>query len=93
VFEVYDGTGYAVGMTPRQHRVERDDVSGFYRVILDVIREFNPYYVGTWVNPDDGLIYIDPIAILDDLEDAIALGVENNQIAIFNLDTMEEIRL
>ena len=37
--------------------------------------------------------YFDATVIGDDLETALILGRRNNQIAIFDLENMEEIRL
>ena len=42
---------------------------------------------------ESGLYYYDATVVVDNLADAIELGRLNGQIAIFCLDTMEEIRL
>lgn len=47
--------------------------------------------VGTWHNPDDGLTYIDVIALLPDKKTAVRLGRQFDQIAIFDLARQETI--
>jgi hypothetical protein len=47
--------------------------------------------IGTWVN--DGVIHIDPVAVIDGRDDAIALARKYNQLAIYNLATGEEVSL
>lgn len=49
--------------------------------------------LGGWYNSEDGQYYYDAVIICDSLEEAIKLGRENGQIAIFDLNNMEEIRL
>ena len=49
--------------------------------------------VGGWYNTENKQYYFDAVIIVDDLETAKRLGRENKQIAIFNLNTFEEIRL
>lgn len=50
-------------------------------------------YVGGWLDQESGLYYYDATVVVDNLAEAIELGRLNGQIAIFCLDTMEEIRL
>lgn len=49
--------------------------------------------IGGWLDTESGLYYYDASIIVDDLDIAIQLGKANNQLAIFNLNTYEEIRL
>lgn len=49
--------------------------------------------VGGWFNEENGMFYYDSIRIFTDLEKAKRFGRENNQIAIFNLTTLELIKL
>lgn len=49
--------------------------------------------LGGWKNSENGKFYFDAVIICDSLNEAIKLGHENKQIAIFNLDTLEEIKL
>ena len=50
-------------------------------------------YVGGWLYQESGLYYYDATVVVDNLADAIELGRLNGQIAIFDLNNMEEIRL
>ena len=49
--------------------------------------------VGGWLDTESGLYYFDASYIVEDLETAKSLGIANGQIAIFNLNTLQEIRL
>ena len=45
--------------------------------------------LGTWVN--EGIVYLDLSENVGSREQALALGKERNQLAIFNLETFEEV--
>lgn len=51
--------------------------------------------VGGWFNEADGKYYFDSNKVFNanELYDAIAFGLDNDQIAIFDIDNMREIRL
>lgn len=49
--------------------------------------------LGGWLDSETNIFYFDSCKIFKDLEEAIKFGKENNQIAIFDLDTLTEIRL
>ena len=49
--------------------------------------------VGGWLNEENGMFYYDSVRIFTDLEKAKQFGRENNQTAIFNLTTLELIKL
>lgn len=48
---------------------------------------------GGWHDSESGLYYYDATVIFDDRVEAIEAGRANDQIAIFNLANLEEIRL
>ena len=48
-------------------------------------------YIGTWT--EEGSVYIDGVDIIPERADAIRLGTERGEIAIYNLDTQETVRL
>ena len=48
--------------------------------------------VGLWYNAEDDATYRDIVAILSDRQEAIALAAKYNQIAIFDLQTLTEIK-
>ena len=70
-----------------------DKKGGLAKVIAYVSKHPEINAVGGWFNKDNNQYYFDATIIVDDLSAAVALGRANNQIAIFNLDTLEEIRL
>lgn len=50
-------------------------------------------FIGGWLNEENGDYYFDSVAVIQDRAEAIALGVANEQLAIFHLDEMEVITL
>ena len=48
---------------------------------------------GGWYDSESGLYYYDATVIFEDREEAIEAGRANEQIAIFDLANLEEIRL
>ena len=51
--------------------------------------------VGGWFNETDGKYYFDSNKVFDinELEQAVEFGIKNEQLAIFDIDNMREIRL
>lgn len=49
--------------------------------------------VGGWYNSENNKFYYDAVIVCNTLEEAVNLGRANNQIAIFNLNTLDEVRL
>jgi hypothetical protein len=47
--------------------------------------------VGFWLN--DGTLYVDAVQIIEDEAEAVELGTARNELAIFNIGTMTEIKL
>ena len=50
-------------------------------------------YVGSWLDPETGLMHFDISTHVRDRDLAIALGERRQEIAIFDLNTMSDIRL
>lgn len=50
-------------------------------------------YIGAWYNDEDQCVYMDISILIEDKEKAILLGIENNQIAIFDNAKKEVITL
>lgn len=67
------------------------DEEGLKRVLSHALAHDKK--VGGWLNEENGKFYYDSIRIFTDLEKAKSFGRENNQIAIFNLTTLELIKL
>ena len=49
--------------------------------------------VGGWYNSEDKRFYFDSNKIFSNIAKAINFGIENEQIAIFDIDNLHEIRL
>jgi hypothetical protein len=49
--------------------------------------------IGTWFNNEDGKTYLDISVTKESLDDALRLGQEKNQLAIFDLNKFEEIKV
>jgi hypothetical protein len=50
-------------------------------------------HVGVWYNSENGKTYLDTSYRFDDVDSALQFARDNNQLAIFDLSTYEEIRL
>ena len=50
-------------------------------------------HVGVWYNHEDGKTYLDTSYRFNDVDSALQFARDNNQLAIFDLATYEEIRL
>lgn len=83
--------GYAVALAETQ---DSHDAEGLARV-LDLIQSGSTRAtcVGGWLDSVTGRYYYDATILVSDRAEAEALGRANGQIAIFCLDTCEEIRL
>ena len=82
--------GYAVAVAETQNSF---DNAGLVRVIDYVNKHPEINAFGGWYNSENKKYYYDATIVVNDLDQAIALGKANKQIAIFNLRTLEEIRL
>jgi hypothetical protein len=54
---------------------------------------YSPIHLGAWVNPDDGLVYLDLVQVHTNRDAAIALGRARKQHAIFDTTTGADIPL
>ena len=66
-------------------------IEGLEKVIKHAEKHGN--VVGGWYNEDNNLFYFDSIKIVEDEKEAIRLGIENEQIAIFDLTNLRLIKL
>lgn len=82
-------SGYCVALTETQNSFNREGLARVY----DVISSGRANAVGGWLDSESGLYYYDAVVVLQDRAKAIELGRLNNQLAIFDLNKMEEIRL
>lgn len=81
--------GYCVALAETQNSFNNEGLARVY----DVINSGRANAVGGWLDSESGLYYYDAVVVLQDREKAIELGRLNNQLAIFDLNNMQEIRL
>lgn len=81
-------TGYAVAVRETQGSFGRD---GLQRVVE--YAETHHTAIGGWRDTATGLYYFDATLIVSDLTEAVRLGRENGQIAIYDIANNKEIRL
>lgn len=80
--------GYIVASLETQNSFGKRGLSKVLEHALE-----NGNVVGGWKNTGDGKFYFDSCKIFKDKGKAIEFAKANKQIAIFDLDTMTEIRL
>lgn len=83
-------TGYAVAVADTQNSF---GFMGLVNVVKYVTEHPEINAFGGWYNSENNMYYYDATVIVNDLEAAMELGRINNQIAIFDLANLEEIRL
>jgi fructokinase len=83
-------TGYAVAVKDTQNSFGFAGMVEVYKYIQQH-PEINA--VGGWYNSENGKFYFDATIVCQDLNTALELGRMNEQIAIFDLNTLTEIRL
>ena len=82
--------GYAVAVADTQNSF---DLEGLANVVKYVENHPEVNAFGGWYNSENGKYYYDAIIIVNDLATAKELGRLNEQIAIFDLVNLKEIRL
>ena len=83
-------TGYAVAVAATQNSF---GIEGLANVVKYVSEHPEVNAFGGWYNKINKHFYFDATVIIDDLAAAKELGRVNNQIAIFDLANLKEIRL
>ena len=83
-------SGYAVAVADTQNSFGFVGLANVVKYVSEH-PEINAF--GGWYNSDNNMFYYDATVIVDDLATAKELGRINNQIAIFDLANLEEIRL
>lgn len=84
-------TGYCVALQETQNSFNNEGLQNVLKVIES--GKTRAAFVGGWLDHETGLYYYDATIVTDNLKDALTLAKANKQIAIFCLDTFEEIRL
>ena len=89
--------GYAVAMKQTQNNFGTEGLAKVANVIEELQASCNLngriLAFGGWYDSESGLFYYDATVIYQDREKAIEAGRANEQIAIFDLSNLEEIRL
>jgi hypothetical protein len=90
-------TGYAVALKRTQNSFGAEGLAKVANVIeeLQASNEMSGRTLafGGWYDSESGLYYYDATVIFGDRAEAIEAGRANEQIAIFDLGKLEEIRL
>lgn len=83
-------SGFSVAVAQTQNSFNE---AGAKRVVKYAKAHEEINALGGWYNTDNKKYYYDAVIVCNTLEEAVNLGRANNQIAIFNLNTLEEVRL
>lgn len=90
-------TGYAVALKRTQNSFGADGLAKVANVIEELQasgdQNGRTLAFGGWYDSESGLYYYDATVIFEDRAEAIEAGRANDQIAIFDLANLEEIRL
>lgn len=86
---VKPGSGYGVGIGA-QGKVVANTKAAIEEAYIEVSKTGTPH-IGTWVNPEDGMVYVDPTQVIDDLDSALAIAQARGEKAIFDFSTFEDI--
>jgi hypothetical protein len=93
------GGGYAVGVRPdlteqvEGEVITPEIVENFIRRNEEAYRKDPGLKFGTWLNTDNNTTYLDAVAIIPDLDTAVQVARNNNEIAIWDLKNKREIRI
>ena len=91
--EINPERGYAVAMANRELVIDNltpEILKGYIEFNIDKLADVD-YFIGSWAS--DGKVYLDTVNIVNNLEDAIIIGMNNDQLAIFDLSLGKEIKL
>ena len=70
----------------------REHLEQFVQAYQDEL-DSSDTYLGTWIDPDTGLVYLDISDNLDSLDTARDMGIAREQLAIYAVEQGETIRL
>ena len=89
---------YVVSMYPECEKIIPKDKFTSSHVLLyycnhvELLRQ-ESNSLGTWLNTDNDMVYLDIVRTVSDKDEALTIAKDNNEIAIFDLLNMKEIRL
>lgn len=81
-------TGYVVAFEATQNSFGREGLKHCLNHAM-----LHEGLVGGWLNTDNGLYYFDSVLVFQNLNEALNFGKVQNQIAIFDIQNCEVIRL
>lgn len=82
-------SGFAVAVADTQNSFGREGLEK----VVNYVAAHDIAAVGGWLDSESGLYYFDATFICSTREEAEALARANGQIAFFDLDNLEEIRI
>ena len=72
--------------------LSRDSLERFAQAYQEEL-DNSDTYLGVWEDGETGLVYLDISDNLDNLDTAVALGVEREQLAVYAVERGETIRI
>lgn len=82
-------SGYAVALAETQNSFGDEGI----KKVLDTVNAGRANAIGGWLDAQTGLYYYDAVRIYTDINAAYQAARDNEQIAFFDLDKLEEIRV
>ncbi len=81
------------GTQPSDNQMSVSVIQDFIEANSDVLKELKDPRcgIGLWYNADDNAVYLDIVALLPSRLEAVALAMQYDQIAIFDLKTLTDI--
>jgi hypothetical protein len=89
--QLYQGDGYAVGVTPDSFENVADALDTLSR--FQITMGFRNLYLGYWRDEQDGREYIDVVMVSHSCETAMRLGAMMEQVAVWDFGNERAIRL
>lgn len=92
------GFGFMVSIPGHEVTVPREvfnavDVAEYIGQTYAKVTDHDALFWGAWVNEDDDRVYFDLSMHIRDRDEAMAIGRASGQIAIWDVENAEEIRL
>lgn len=92
----YPSTGFMVAKAENEFILDSEcTVNSLYAYMARYANDLQceDAHLGIWYNTENGKTYLDTSYRFENLEDALEFAKANNQLAIFDLATFNEIRL
>lgn len=82
-------SGYAVALAETQNSFGDEGI----KKVLDTVNAGRANAIGGWLDSQTGLYYYDAVRIYTDIDAAYQAARDNEQLAFFDLDKLEEVRV